>query len=394
MKLAVQKIMPCCQIKAAVNCVAILLLSGLLVELLWSHTEALYGRKHATSIVVHPRPSRSLSSCSGYLGLIDCLSNASWSYQPPAMLQAACQQTKTRHLVLVFVPLRANMALQRSLVRQTWGRHDNGTGFELLIFLVQLPEGEAPDPALSSESAKFGDIFLMGGPTEDTYQCLTLKILSFLRWYSQNCSGAFHYLLKSDHDSVWNANSLNRLLRQRLKLDERNPRNSTRHPSRSNSPKVQSASGLPDSPAEILGGIQRRSTVQRHNSSKFCTPPQAFAPNRYPNYVLGGPGYLISDAAATALTRAADRVAPFWLEDVYITGILAAASRPPVRRAQLSHIYYAAVPAALLRANALASPPLGIHGLSAKQVQRLDSWLREPKAVENAKRLHRIHTLT
>ncbi len=179
----------------------------------------------------------------------------------------------------------------RAAIRETWGRFavERGAYFYLLI-------GSTDDPALQdrveAEDARHGD--LLQGRFYDSYHNLTLKTMSMMRWVADRCS-AIRYVLKVDDDMMLNMQHI-------ADFAEINP----------NFHRV------------IIGKLAKRWRPHREPTNKWYVPVAAFNGSYFPNFVTG-PAYFFTGDAARPLyeTAVADRTGPLYLEDVYMTGIVA-----------------------------------------------------------------------
>jgi len=214
-------------------------------------------------------------------------------------------------LLLVLVRSAPENVENRRTIRETWGR-----GFHRVLFLLGAVESRAAQAALEEENRTYRD--LVQGRFLDSYRNLTYKHIMGLKWTAYYCPGA-RYLLKTDDDVFVNSPAVLDFLSQDL------------------SP--WGARRLILCPTLTFGH------VVRSLKSKWRVSPQEYPGRIYPPYCAGW-AVLYSADVVFLLYREAQRTEYFWVEDVHVTGILAA------------------------RAN-LTRTPLGSLTLSRKQVQYL-----------------------
>lgn len=178
----------------------------------------------------------------------------------------------------------------RQVLRNTWGSyHRTNRSMFRLAFLLGVGTDPHVQKKVIEENIYFQDI--IQEDFQDTYLNLTVKSVAMLKWVSQYCNNA-KYLVKSDTDTFLNVPNLI------LKLQEVNIGR------------------------VILGKIFWNSEVVRDKWSKYYVSKEIYPEERYPDYAAGAM-YVISTDIVDHLYRASFRVPLFWLEDVYVNGLLA-----------------------------------------------------------------------
>lgn len=203
------------------------------------------------------------------------------------------------HLLGTFVSSAVGNFAQRSAIRETWGkplmniRHqqNNQSTGTFLFFVLGRTDNPVLQEALAQEAANYSDI--IQEDFQDTYLNLTLKSVLILRWVTTFCP-RIRFVFKTDDDMFINAVELLDHLASRKPQQE-----------------------------VLLGRLIHGATPIHKNSSKWFAPPISFDSKVYPNY-LSGTGYVLSGDVADRLYAQVDRVPLFHLEDIYITGLLAA----------------------------------------------------------------------
>ena len=141
----------------------------------------------------------------------------------------------------------------------------------------------------------------------DTYNNLSLKTVALVRWASHYCQDST-FVVKADDDMYINVPRL--LAKLRSQLDK--------------------------GPLFIIGFLHPDSRPFRTKGHKWYVPPSEFRHKKYPNYV-SGTAYAMTTTAAMRLYVESFYVRLLYLEDVYLTGILAdKASVPRVSESEFS----------------------------------------------------------
>ncbi|XP_038218171.1 beta-1,3-galactosyltransferase 5-like [Zerene cesonia] len=206
-----------------------------------------------------------------------------------------CPALGAKVQLVVLVTSAPGHSAARDAVRLTWGhyaaRRDVAFGF-----VLGAPPAELR-AAVDAEDALYGDLIV--GRFVDSYSNLTLKTLSMLEWVDTYCPRAPR-LLKTDDDMFIN---IPRLLRF--------------------------AAARANATNTIWGKVIKKSLPKRTSKSKYYVSPAQFPGKVFPDFATG-PAYLVTSDAARALLAAAPAERYLRLEDVFVTGVLAAKRR--VRR--------------------------------------------------------------
>ena len=192
-------------------------------------------------------------------------------------------------MLLVLVTSAPGNVEERRTIRETWGR-----GFHRVLFLLGAVESRDAQAALEEESRTYRD--LVQGSFLDSYRILTYKHVMALKWTSYYCPGA-RYLLKTDDDVLVNPTALLDFLSQYL-----SPEGTRRL---------------------ILCENFTLQLVHRSLKSKWRVSPQEYPGKMYPPYCHGWI-VLYSQDVVFLLYREAQRTPYFWVDDVHVTGTLAA----------------------------------------------------------------------
>ncbi len=198
--------------------------------------------------------------------------------------------------MIVVVHTLHEYADRRYAIRETWanlvsrGMWPNSLHFDWkvkVIFSLGLSRDESWNSQIKKEAEKYGDI--IQGDFTDSYRNMTLKSLLDLKWVTQFCPKA-KYFLKSDDDMIINFPHLFNI------LSSMNFSNS------------------------IMGPLNVGSRTMRGGKWKLTR-------EEYPFYYLpmyeSGSAYVISADVVQSLYDSASHVPMIFIDDVYITGILA-----------------------------------------------------------------------
>ena len=198
--------------------------------------------------------------------------------------------------LLICINMKRNGFNQRSVIRETWGSYGELLNETVkLAFILGSPKAkENPkiQKQILDEADRYHDI--VQGKFIDDYHNVTLKVLSLLHWVNDMCSFV-DYIIKTDDDVYVNIPLLISLLRN----------TSQAHPGQN----------------FMIGHSHKRVTVIKNPKSKWYAPPNEYNKTHYPTY-LGGFSYAMTRPTAISIKEAAYSTSFFWLEDVYITGII------------------------------------------------------------------------
>ncbi|CAG2167638.1 unnamed protein product [Oppiella nova] len=189
----------------------------------------------------------------------------------------------------------------RAAIRDTWGKFAVERGAYVLYLLGSSADHRVQRRVLEEDS-RYGDI--LQGQYLDNYFNLTLKTISMMKWLSDRCSKV-KYALKVDDDMFVNMQHI---------TDFSETRNFNKC---------------------IIGKLAKKWKPHRNTNNKWYVPTGAFNGTTFPTFATG-PAYMISGDAARPLYETSIKEKPMYLEDVYMTGIVA--ERAGIRR--LNHAMF------------------------------------------------------
>ncbi|KAI1286902.1 Beta-1,3-galactosyltransferase 2 [Halotydeus destructor] len=183
----------------------------------------------------------------------------------------------------------------RQAIRDTWGALAVTNGSRLL-FLLGSTVNETVQHHAAREEFQYKDV--LQGHFIDHYSNLTLKTISLMRWITSTCHRV-KFGLKVDDDMFVNMEKL-------LDYSKTHTFNKT-----------------------IIGNLAHKWKPIRSRANKWYLPESAFGGAIYPDFTAG-PAYLFTGDAAKPLLETSLSLTPIYLEDVYMTGIVA--EKAQVRR--------------------------------------------------------------
>lgn len=191
--------------------------------------------------------------------------------------------------VLIMVITAPTHFNQRRVIRETWGNASLRHGFKL-AFLLGRPTNATLQTNIISENNIHQDI--IQGSFEDMYRNLALKSVMMVRWASTFCPGV-SFLLKIDDDMLFNVWDFVSSLRERRAVNR-----------------------------TIWGLLAKNWGVIRSPESKWCVSNRTYVNATFPDF-LTGPSYLMSGDSVPPLALSSASVPYLFLEDVFLTGIVA-----------------------------------------------------------------------
>ena len=231
-------------------------------------------------VVTSWAPGADVTSCCrfNYLQKVDDICTD--SHSPPGQL-----------LGVVVVCSAVENVARRDAIRRSWGSPEQLRKLGLRVVYV-LGRAEGRDGDVLVESRRYGDV--VQADFVDSYSNLSVKSLAALHWAADYAACA-RFIVKTDDDTFINTHLLSRDL------------SGTAHR------------------RFVMGHVIARAQPVRTPGAKWFTPTSLYPSDTYPTYASGA-AYVISGDGIRPLLRAAASVRLFWIEDVYVTGMLARAA--------------------------------------------------------------------
>ncbi|KAK7082290.1 UDP-GlcNAc betaGal beta-1,3-N-acetylglucosaminyltransferase 7 [Halocaridina rubra] len=190
----------------------------------------------------------------------------------------------------------------REMIRNMWGRKDIASQLKIkTVFIVGKVPSDITQQHLMEENDKYGDIIQFD--FLETRKNLTIKSLAAIHWFRAYCPNAT-WVLKVDVDAYVNFWALLEVLR---------PVNDTKDAVCSRS----------------LSRIVCREANEYGCYPHYVVTPEEYPLEVYPPYCQGYAYIFHKDFADRMLKLDQQRTGPpFWIEDVYVTGLLTRNLRP------------------------------------------------------------------
>lgn len=250
---------------------------------------------------------------------------------------------------LFFVHSAPANPIKRDNIRATWGNSaHHATGTTLLVFIVGSMDDPGVQRALVEEQRAHGDI--VQGDFTDAYKNLTLKAIFGLKWIATYCKNA-EFLLKADDDAFVNVFEWMRLAEAKVADDYHR---------------------------FIMCPVWKDNTmpILRDPSKcmKWCVKYTEFPGRQYFPQYCAGLAVLMTREIVAELYTAAVQTPFFWIDDVFLTGIVAA---------KLKRVHYVDMMSSFTLKEAVASEnyldtksPLRYHVVHVKNFATFKSMWR------------------
>ena len=198
--------------------------------------------------------------------------------------------------LLVYVHTSPDHFKHRMIIRTTWGNPSYFADVTVRpVFLMGTPKDVDTQEAVMYESSQYHDI--LQEDFVDSYKNLTFKAIMALKWITDHCSHA-KFVLKTDDDIFVNMFNLI----SHFKSWENHGK------------QVEKL---------LYCLVWTRMKVMRDPKSKWYISKEEFADDYFPTYCSGS-AYMFSTDVIIDMYKASLDTGFFWVDDFYITGMLAA----------------------------------------------------------------------
>lgn len=215
----------------------------------------------------------------------------SWKMELPLLIEPTVPLSANASILICVASEAANM-LRRKAIRETWG----STRSMRVIFFMGLPQGPNADldqKLIAAESKSYGD--LVQAKFHDTYKNLTLKTITMVQWTARSRWPGRRFVIKTDDDVFLNTPLF------LLYVDH-------------------FTNGY------LYGNHRYRAQPYRcvvQGCSKYGLTTTEYHPDEYPPYLLGL-FYVFTERALERISKHLFEPRFLFIEDVYITGMVAA----------------------------------------------------------------------
>ena len=196
-------------------------------------------------------------------------------------------------LALVYIHTKPSHFHRRAFLRRTWADPYFKARFDYTtVFILGDPKNISVQEKLVNESRTFHDI--IQADFHDVYENLTLKEITGLHWTTAYCNQT-SFVVKADDDLIIKPWLLSALFHKYLNVSWK--------------PSVYCRKWDKPSP-------------HRDKKSKWYVPTSVY-PHRYYPAFCSGPSRIMTKEAVPLLYEGTQKLPFFWLEDVFVTGIVA-----------------------------------------------------------------------
>ena len=197
---------------------------------------------------------------------------------------------------IIYVHSNPSAGDKRKLLRETWGNRylfkDNRTR---IVFLTASTSDAIAQQSLKEEYDRYQDI--IQADFEEGYKNLTLKGIMGLKWVSTYCKNA-KYALKTDDDAFVNVFEIMKIMKKYY----------------TGRKKTITCALWKENSMPILRDPSK--------CMKWCVKPHEFKGRKYFPQYCAGIAFLLSGDLVGDMYKAALTTPFFWIDDVYITGLL------------------------------------------------------------------------
>ncbi|KAL6734235.1 hypothetical protein Aduo_004797 [Ancylostoma duodenale] len=199
---------------------------------------------------------------------------------------------------IVVVHMRAEDHARRRRWRATYGNHHLRENFKYnLIFSIGIPSKTRDHDLITEESEIYGDI--LQADYIDAYRNITYKQLAELRYFASSCEN-ITAVVKLDDDVAWSVNKTAEFISKKV------------HPN------------------ELYCARRDSHTPMTHEGMKWSITKEEWGRGQFPVHCLGMI-YIVSLSAVRRMLATVHLQKFFWIDDVFITGVLTEASNVSVR---------------------------------------------------------------
>lgn len=189
--------------------------------------------------------------------------------------------------IIILITSHVKNEAARNILRKSYPR-DLFRQYNAQIIFMLAEQGKLTQISVHKEFQQFNDI-VQGNFTE-AYRNLTYKHCMGLKWTKEYCSSV-KYIVKMDDDIVVNYYTLFQLITR------------FKHVS------------------HIMGHVIKDMKAIRNISNKWYVSEEEYAKEIYPSF-LSGWMYIITSHAVELLLKQIEHAKFFWIDDVFVTGIL------------------------------------------------------------------------
>lgn len=198
-------------------------------------------------------------------------------------------------LAVIMVNSSPGKINERTMIRETWGsvRYYLGATIVPLFMLAKLADNDKLQKDIEKESETYLDI--VQGNFIDSYRNLTYKTVMGLHWVQNFCNHT-KFAIKVDDDTMIDIYHLVKFLFQ--KSPDGNMNNF------------------------LYCSVYKNQGPVRRSNDKWFVPTHEYPYSKYPSYCEGF-AYIMSNDVTKMMYQGTREVKTYWIDDVYITGLVA-----------------------------------------------------------------------
>ena len=197
----------------------------------------------------------------------------------------------------IYIHSKPENVERRRVIRYSWGAdHVMKKLKARLVFITGIPGNQTVEEMLRRENRVYKDI--VQAVYIDTYRNLTYKAISGLKWLTERCPNS-QFVLKSDDDMVINIYDL----ADKMKTNLVNTFGSSNI---------------------LMCHTWDKMDVVRNTSSKWYTSKEEYPDDYFLRYCSGSAFFMTSDVAKKLYAKSKE-IPFFWIDDYYVTGMVAGA---------------------------------------------------------------------
>lgn len=226
--------------------------------------------------------------------------------------------------LLAFIHSAPSNFAKRRVIRETWANSITLTQLNVkTIFIIGLANDTSIERQLHAESRNHQDI--VQANFVDTYKNLTYKHLTGFKWVANYCNST-QFVMKVDDDAFVDMFQVVRLLRSTFDT-----------PSKELKQQMMVTKNKPQRPSNVLACSLFPNDTPTKRSGKWALSVDEYPASTYPAYCSGIGYFLTPDVLSQLLSTAQrlDRSKFIWIDDLFITGIVAAKAN--IRHQPLNH---------------------------------------------------------
>ena len=223
--------------------------------------------------------------------------NFSYLINPEHELCSNYGNNENRLFLLIYVHSTPSNYKRRIIIRETWSNKNIFSNIRI-VFMTGLSNETQTNELLKLESSIYKDI--VQEDFVDSYKNLTYKGIMAMKWISEYCSSA-PFVLKIDDDMIVNTFYLVKHLNTLIEQRELNKRT-------------------------IICYLHGHMKVIRVKESKWYLSKEEFE-NEYFKKYCSGSAYILTGDLPKLMYQLSFHVRFFWVDDYYMTGLLARAAK-------------------------------------------------------------------